>query len=139
MQGTVKWFNAQKGYGFLVDSETKEEFFVHYSQLQMDGFKTLNEDDFVEYELGAGNNDRQQAVNVKPILTRKMIEASLKEKNLYVKEIQADANTIAMNALGMDKGYMVVDKNNIIQAGEQGMSFLDLATFAGFDTDGLTE
>lgn len=139
MQGTVKWFNAQKGYGFLVDSETKEEIFVHYSQLQMAGFKTLNEDDFVEYELGAGNNDRQQAVNVKPILTRKMVEDSLKEENLYVKEIKADANTIAMNALGMDKGYMVVDQNNVIQAGEQGMSFLDLAAFAGFDTEGLSE
>ncbi len=122
-----------------MDSETKEDVFCHYSQIQMDGFKTLNEDDFVGYELGAGNDGKQQAVNVNPILTRKMIKDSLKEENLYVKEIKADTNTIAMNALGMDKGYMVVDQNNVIQAGEQGMSFLELAAFAGFDTDGLTE
>ena len=39
---TVKWFNAQKGYGFLTDSETNEDVFCHYSQLQMDGFKSLH-------------------------------------------------------------------------------------------------
>jgi len=107
----------------------------------MDGFKSLHEDDMVEYELGMGNGRQPfiQAVEVKPILTMRMIKDSLKEENLYVKKIKADANTIAMNTLGMDKGYMVVDKNNVIQAGEQGMSFLDLAAFAGFDTEGLSE
>ncbi len=130
MQGTVKWFNVQKGYGFLVDSETKEEIFVHYSQLQMNGFKTLNEDDFVAYELGAGNNDRQQAVNVKPILTRKMIEESLKEEKLYVKTMK--------DVYGVTK-YLVINQLDVIQVGEQGMSFLELAAYAGFDTDGLTK
>lgn len=137
---TVKWFNAQKGYGFLTDSETKEDVFCHYSQLQMDGFKSLHEDDMVEYELGtgAGKDSREQAINVKPILTMKMVKDSLKEENLYVKEVKADANTVSMNTLGIKKGYMVVNENDVIQVGEQGMTFLDLAAYAGFDTEGLS-
>ena len=136
MQGTVKWFNVQKGYGFITDSDGKDVF-VHYSNIVMDGFRHLNEDDIVNFELGAGKDGRQQAVNVQPVLTMKTVKDSLKEENLYVKEIKADKNTIIMNALGMKKGYMVVNENNVIQAGENGMSFLELAAFTGFDTEGL--
>lgn len=121
---TVKWFNAQKGYGFLTDSETKEDVFCHYQQIQMDGFKALNEDDMVEYELGTGNNDRQQAINVQPILTRKMIEDSLKEENLYVQTIK--------DGYGVTK-YQVVNENKVLQTDENGMSFLDLAAYAGYE------
>ena len=135
---TVKWFNAQIGYGFLTDSETKEDIFCHNSQLQMDGFKSLHEDDMVEYEFGANKDGREQGVNVIPVLTMKMVKDSLKEENLFVKEVKADANTIAMSTLGMDKGYMAVDENDVVVAGGQGMSFLDLAAYAGFDTDGLS-
>lgn len=137
MQGTVKWFNSQKGYGFITDSEGKDVF-VHHSSIIMDGFRHLNEDDIVNFELGAGNNGQEQAVNVKPFLTMKMIKDSLKEENLHVKEIKSNRNTIVMNALNMDKGYMVVNENDVIQAGESGMTFLDLAAFAGFDTEGLS-
>lgn len=137
MQGTCKWFDTQKGYGFITDSEGKDVF-VHHSNIIMDKFRYLNEDDIVNFELGAGKDGRQQAVNVQPVLTMKTVKDSLKEENLYVKEIKADKNTIIMNALGMKKGYMVVDENNVIQAGEQGMTFLDLAAYAGFDTEGLS-
>ena len=138
MKGTVKWFNTKKGYGFITDSEGNDTF-VHHSNIVMDGFRHLNEDDIVNYELETGKDGRVQAVNVQPILTMKMIEDSLKKEDLYVKEIKSNKNTIVMNALGMTKGYMVVDQNEVIQAGEQGMSFLDLAAFAGFDTEGLSE
>lgn len=123
---TVKWFNAQKGYGFLTDSETKEDVFCHYSQLQMDGFKSLHENDMVTYELGMGadKDSREQAINVKPILTMRMIEDSLKEDGLCVKNMK--------DAFG-NKAYMVVDQNNVIQSSEQGMSFLELATYANFE------
>lgn len=94
----------------------------------MDGFRHLNEDDIVNYELGAGKDDREQAVNVKPFLTLKMIKDSLKEENLYV-ETMKDAN-------GTTK-YLVVNADNVIQTSEQGMDFLNLAAFAGYDTEGL--
>lgn len=123
MQGTCKWFDNQKGYGFLTDSDGKDVF-VHHSNIVMDGFRYLNEDDIVSFELGGGNDGRQQAINVKPVLTMKMIEDSLKEDNLYVKNMK--------DAFG-NKAYMVVDQNNVIVAGEQGMSFLELAEYAGFE------
>lgn len=122
----VKWFNAQKGYGFLTDFETKEDVFCHYSQLQMDGFKSLHEDDMVEYELGtgAGKDNREQAINVKPILTMKMIEDSLKEDNLHIETVK--------DGYGVTK-YQVVDGNNVLQTDENGMSFMELAAYANFE------
>lgn len=130
MRGTVKWFNAQKGYGFLKDLESKKDVFVHHSNIMMDGFRHLNEDDIVNFELGAGKDGREQAINVKPILTMKMVKDSLKEENLYVKTMK-DVHKVTK--------YMVVDANNAIQTSEQGMDFLNLAAYAGFDTEGLTE
>ena len=61
-KGTLKWFNNQKGYGFLSDSEGKD-IFVHYSNLNMDGFKTLEEGQAVEFEVINGAKGLQ-AVNV---------------------------------------------------------------------------
>ena len=49
-KGTVKWFNNQKGYGFISDDQGNDVF-VHYSGLKMDGFKSLEEGEAVEYEL----------------------------------------------------------------------------------------
>ncbi len=51
--GTVKWFNEGKGYGFI-ESESGKDFFVHYSEIQGDGFKTLAEGQSVEFEEGEG-------------------------------------------------------------------------------------
>ena len=63
--GTVKWFNNQKGYGFLSDSEGKD-IFVHYSNLNMDGFKTLEEGQAVSYDLTEGARG-MQAANVQKL------------------------------------------------------------------------
>lgn len=137
MRCTVKWFDAKKGYGIISTKGGKEDYFVHQSNIVMDGFRYLCEGDIVDFDVIPGEDGRNLAVNVTPFLTMKMVEDSLKEENLYVKKVKADKNTIIMNALGMKKGYMVVDENNVIQAGENGMSFLEVAAFAGFDTEGL--
>ncbi len=63
--GTVKWFNANKGFGFLL-LEGSEDVFVHYSGIEMDGYKTLNEGQAVEFEVTKGPKGFQ-ATNVKPI------------------------------------------------------------------------
>ena len=123
MQGTCKWFNSQKGYGFITDSEGKDVF-VHHSNIIMDGFRHLNEDDIVNFELGTGNDGREQAVNVTPILTRKMIEDSLKEENLCIQTMK--------DGYGVTK-YQVVDENNALQTDENGMSFLELSEYASYE------
>lgn len=62
MQGTVKWFNADKGYGFIESSEG-EDVFVHYTAIQGEGFKTLQEGQKVEFEVVEGSRG-SQASNV---------------------------------------------------------------------------
>ena len=52
-QGTVKWFSDQKGYGFI-EQDNGEDIFVHHSEIQGTGFKTLSEGDLVSFEVGAG-------------------------------------------------------------------------------------
>ncbi len=128
MQGKVKFFDKKKGWGFVIDSEGQDHF-VHYSNIVMDGFRLLNEDDIVNFELGTGKDGREQAVNVKPFLIMKMIKDSLKEENLHVQTMK-DAHKVTK--------YLVVDVNNTIQTSEQGIDFLELAAFAGFDTEGLS-
>ena len=62
MKGTVKWFNNQKGYGFISD-EQGNDVFVHYSGIQSNGFKSLEEGQEVEFEVIEGQKG-PQAVNV---------------------------------------------------------------------------
>lgn len=62
MQGTVKWFNDAKGYGFI-SQETGEDVFVHYSAINSEGFRSLNEGDRVEFEVQRGPKGLQ-AVSV---------------------------------------------------------------------------
>ncbi|MFE4197982.1 cold-shock protein [Paenarthrobacter sp. NPDC056912] len=57
--GTVKWFNAEKGYGFITVDETGNDVFVHWSAIQMDGFRALEEGQRVEFELGEGQKGPQ--------------------------------------------------------------------------------
>jgi len=52
--GTVKWFNPDKGFGFITPDDGGKDLFVHHSEIQGGGFKTLNEGQKVEYEVGQG-------------------------------------------------------------------------------------
>lgn len=79
MKGTIKWYDAKKGYGFITDSEGNDVF-VHHKQIKMDGFRLFHDGDIVSFELGERpGNDRIQAVNVEPILTLSMVEWALNE------------------------------------------------------------
>jgi CspA family cold shock protein len=53
--GTIKWFNDQKGFGFIADDSGGDDVFVHFSVVEMDGFKSLKEGQAVEYEAEASN------------------------------------------------------------------------------------
>jgi cold shock protein len=63
--GTVKWFNAEKGYGFIA-REDGDDVFVHYSAIQKDGYRTLEEGQRVEFDVGPGRKG-EEAQNVRPI------------------------------------------------------------------------
>ncbi len=65
MKGTVKWFDGKKGYGFIT-KEDGQDIFVHFSAIQTDGFRTLRENQRVEFDVQQGDKG-PQAVNVKPL------------------------------------------------------------------------
>jgi len=63
--GTVKWFNDAKGFGFITPDEGGKDLFVHLSAIQGSGFKTLKENDKVQYDVGQGDKG-PNATNVRP-------------------------------------------------------------------------
>ncbi len=64
-KGTVKWFSEQKGYGFITPEEGVRDLFVHYTNIDMEGFKTLRDGQKVEFESAAGRKGTE-AMNVRP-------------------------------------------------------------------------
>jgi len=65
-QGTVKWFNDQKGYGFITPDDGSPDVFAHFSEIQSDGFKTLTEGQKVEFEVQQGDKG-PRAANIRPV------------------------------------------------------------------------
>ena len=63
-QGTVKWFNAEKGFGFIAQEDGGDDVFVHYSAIQSQGYKSLDENQKVEFDLAQGPKG-PQAENVR--------------------------------------------------------------------------
>ncbi|MCA1688153.1 MAG: cold shock domain-containing protein [Actinobacteria bacterium] len=64
-RGRVKWFSEEKGYGFIADEE--EEFFVHYTEIIGEGFRTLEEGSEVEFDIVEGRRGRKQAAGVEVV------------------------------------------------------------------------
>jgi CspA family cold shock protein len=63
-EGTVKWFNADKGYGFI-SREDGDDLFVHFSEIEGEGFKSLDEGQKVVFEVATGQNGKLQATKVR--------------------------------------------------------------------------
>ena len=64
--GTVKWFNAEKGYGFIAVDGSSDDVFVHYSVIETSGFRSLDEGQKVEFDVTQGPKG-QQTAHVKPL------------------------------------------------------------------------
>jgi CspA family cold shock protein len=64
--GTVKWFNEAKGFGFITPEDGGKDLFAHFSQIQAKGFKTLTENQRVEFEVTQGQKG-PQASNIRPV------------------------------------------------------------------------
>ncbi|RFD28344.1 cold-shock protein [Pseudomonas sp. GL93] len=64
--GTVKWFNAEKGFGFIAQEDGGDDVFVHYSAIQLQGHKTLEENQKVEFDIVQGSKG-PHAENVRPV------------------------------------------------------------------------
>lgn len=127
MQGTVKFFDNSKGWGFITRDDGID-YFVHFTSILMQGRKQLSEGDIVDFEIGNGTTGREQAVNVTPILTMQMIEKALKDEGLRVKQI--------IDQYGL-KQYIVINSDDMMQSPEYGMDLVELAAFAGIDVSGL--
>jgi cold shock protein len=65
-QGTVKWFNAEKGFGFIAQDDGGADVFVHFSAIQTSGYRSLDENQRVEFEITQGQKG-PQAENVRPL------------------------------------------------------------------------
>jgi CspA family cold shock protein len=65
-QGTVKWFNAEKGFGFIAPSDGGADVFVHFSAIEAQGYRSLEENQQVEFEVTQGQKG-PQAANVRPL------------------------------------------------------------------------
>ena len=115
MTGTVKWFDAKKGYGFI-ETDEGADVFVHQSNIRMKGFRYLEPGDIVEYST-AENEKGTYAVEVIPVLTAGMMREKAQKEHMHLEWFK--------DAYGISK-WVVVDENNIIQSSEQGMTLEEL-------------
>lgn len=125
MNGSILLFDNQKGWGFIRGSDNID-YFVHYSNIETGRKKNLSEEDIVSFEVGIGTNGKKQALHVQPILTYKMVKKALKDEGYHIKPIKDQYNI---------NKYIVVNLDNVVQTDEHGMSFTELAAYAGFSVN----
>ncbi len=125
MRGTVKWFNTQKGYGFITDSEGNDVF-VHHKQIKIGSFRFFQEGDIVSFELGEKpGNSRIQAVNVEPVITIDMVECALKKEGFDI---------VRYKEKGVLSGWYIVNGSELPVVDKE-MTLLELAAYAGFKVE----
>lgn len=122
MQGEVKFFDKKKGWGYIKADDGKEYFF-HYSQIQMEGHKSLDSGDIVSFEVSEDENKRIHAINVQPVLTLAMVLHELKKDKLHVMRIRDDKGI---------HGWYVVNKSEKPVIDKE-MDLVELAEYAGFE------
>lgn len=127
MRGTVKFFDRTKGWGFIT-SEEGTDYFVHYSAIQGRGFRFLDANDIVLFDVKECERG-WQAINVERILTIKMVEDALKKDNLFLQIAEDDCGVCF---------YRVVDEsdNPVV---EEGMTLIEVAAYSGIYVEGITE
>lgn len=128
MRGKVKFFDKAKGWGFITRKDGLD-YFVHYSNLNMSGFKTLESGDIVSFEGGMDGNNRICAINVTPILTHGMVVHELSKEGLHIMRIGNDKGV---------HGWYVVDKSDNPVADKE-MDLKELAAYVGFDVEGIED
>lgn len=99
---------------------------MHYSNIETDRKRNLSEEDIVSFEVGIGTNGKKQALHVQPILTYKMVKRALKDEGYHIKPIKDQYNI---------NKYIVINSDNVVQTDEHGMTFEELASYAGFSVN----
>jgi len=122
MQGEVKFFDKKKGWGYI-KVDDGEEYFFHYSQIQMEGNKSLDNDDIVSFEVSKDESNRIHAINVQPVLTLAMVVHELKKNKLHVMRVRDDKGI---------HGWYVVDRSEKPVINKE-MDLVELAEYAGFE------
>lgn len=122
MQGEVNFFDKKKGWEYIKVDDGKEYFF-HYSQIQMEGHKSLDSGDIVSFEISEDESNRIHAINVQPVLTLAMVLRELKKDKLHVMRVRDDKGI---------HGWYVVDKSEKPVVDRE-MDLVELAEYARFE------
>lgn len=125
IKGRVKWFSRLHGYGMII-SEKGKRFFCHYSQIQMEGHRTLNAGDIVSFEKGERPDGKKQAINVVPVLTLKMVRREARKCHCKLKPVGDSEKTLL---------WKVVDQNGVVQSDEKGMTLEETSDWFGMNWD----
>lgn len=107
MRGTVKFFDKNKGWGYITGMDG-EDYFVHCSYIQTKGFRTLTAGDIVSFTPESTERGKK-AAEVIPELTYAMVSRKAEKKGLHLENVQSPVI------------WGIVDENHVIQAGEKGM------------------
>ncbi len=123
MQGIIKFFDKKKGWGYI-KADNGKEYFVHYTQIQMKGHKSLYSGDIVSFGVSEPDeNGRIHAVSVQPVLTLAMVVHELKKDKLHVMRIGDDKGV---------HGWYVVDKEDKPVIDKE-MDLMELAEYVGYE------